>query len=340
MLAALRQQIADLLEAPPARAGVLATGIPALDAVLSGGGLPAGRLTEVVGVRGSGKTTMVREVVAGAIAARRWVAYVDASRTLSPRDWAAIGASGLLWVVRPHHAERGAWCADVLLRSGAFGLVVLDGAPALSREVGIRLTRLARESDAVFLLVQDLEERPRGQIAGSAVRLQVTERQGRGRAEESSATTRLVTVTVEKGGASQSRSVEVSCVIDVARRLCAHSEVPDRRGVATRNRRGERAGPDVPGAKRPAGAGVGGAHTAGESAAQDLHTEPGGDGGGGGGGAPSARGSTLARKRRCAEPVVRRDAFLLADAGGGGGGTRRGGARALPALGRATPGPG
>ncbi|MFN8571559.1 MAG: ATPase domain-containing protein [Gemmatimonadaceae bacterium] len=323
MLAALRQQIADLLDPPRSTTGVVSTGIPALDAVLVGGGIPNGRLTEVIGTRGSGKTTVIREVVAGAIAARRWVAYVDAARTLSPRDWAVLGESGLLWVVRPKDATRGAWCADVLLRSGAFGLVILDGVPGVSREVGIRLTRLARDSDAAFVLVQDAEERRRGQVAGSAVRLQVTERAERGRREAGGGarTSRAVTVTVEKGGANQSRSVEVSCVIDVARRLCAHSEVPDRRGVATRNRRGERAGPDVPGAKRPTGVESGPAG-------------PGGSAASSAGGTESPQGSTLARKRRCAEPVVRRDAFLLADLDGHGR-PRRGGARSHRTLGRA-----
>jgi hypothetical protein len=49
----------------------------------------------------------------------------------------------------------GAWCADVLLRSGAFALVVLDGAPMLARGVAVRLTRLAREADAAFLVLGD-----------------------------------------------------------------------------------------------------------------------------------------------------------------------------------------
>ena len=61
-----------------------------------------------------------------------WVAYIDASRTLAPRDWAQLG-DGTLWVVRPPEAVKAAWCADVLLRSAAFSLVVLDSAPPISR---------------------------------------------------------------------------------------------------------------------------------------------------------------------------------------------------------------
>lgn len=302
MLTALRQQIADLLDPPPVDASVVSTGIPALDAVLSGGGLPLGRLTEVIGTRGSGKTTVVRELVVGAIAARRWVAYVDASRTLAPRDWAAAADSGLLWIVRPTRAERGAWCTDVLLRSGAFGLVVLDGAPALSREVAIRLTRLARDSHAAFVLVQDDEERQRGHIAGSALRLQVAEKHQRRGRHGTGGVSRVVTVNVEKGSRSSTRSVEVSCVIDVARRLCAHPEVPDRRGVAKRNRRGERAGSDVIGARRPTGDGSRNSTDSSGSGAPHDSSVP--------------TGSTLAHKRRCAEPAIHRDAFLLPEPAG------------------------
>src|SRR5438067_1194886 len=83
-----------------------------------------GRLTELLGAPGTGKTTLTRRLVARALADGVWVAYVDAARTLDARDWAPLtAASGPLWVVRPAEAARGAWCADVLLRSGAFGLV-------------------------------------------------------------------------------------------------------------------------------------------------------------------------------------------------------------------------
>jgi RecA/RadA recombinase len=117
-----------------------------------------------------------------------WVAYVDATRTLAPRDWAEAearavaaaarspldrggggGEGGRLWVVRPHDPARAAWCADVLLRSGAFGLVVLDGAPPLSRAIAVRLTRLARESDAALVAVSEGIGQGFGAGAGDAM---------------------------------------------------------------------------------------------------------------------------------------------------------------------------
>lgn len=263
-LAALRQQLAVVVAPPHVGAAAIPTGFAALDRALSDGGVPCGRLTEIVGVRGSGRTTLVRQIVAGALAARHWVAYVDGARTLAPRDWAGAGETGRLRVVRPLDAERSAWCADILLRSGAFGLVVLDGGSPLPRQIAVRLTRLAREQNAALVVVSDGQAGQAGQagrtggaVVGSAVRLRVERLRG-----SRSSTSRLVAhgvtpgrtgvtrglrIVVDKGG--QHHSVEVHCAIDVARRLCAHPEVPDRRGAASRGRWGEPAGDDVPGAR-------------------------------------------------------------------------------------------
>jgi hypothetical protein len=189
------------------------------------------------------------------------VAYVDANRTLAPRDWAALGAYDGLWVVRPDAPARGAWCADVLLRSGAFGLVVLDGAPALSREIAVRLVRLARASDAALVLLT-----PDGQHAGvaGALQLRVQRAHAKRKSEPLNLTARLegkspapspaparisarhLVVTIEKGGPAQ--RVEVECAGDGTRygsdRAARHSahcvredpQVPDRRGVARRDK--------------------------------------------------------------------------------------------------------
>ena len=206
---ALRQQLAALL-APPrvGDAATIPTGIEALDHALTDGGVPAGRLTEIQGARGSGRTTLVRHLVMTAVAARRWVAVIDGSRTLAPREWAEAGDSGRLWIIRPTGADRSAWCADILLRSGAFSLVVLDGAPALPRQVAVRLTRLAREHDVALVVVGDHP------VVGSAVRLRVQRRrpqtagprpQAPGPAESP------ITIRIDKGGLQH--AVEVSCAI-------------------------------------------------------------------------------------------------------------------------------
>jgi hypothetical protein len=298
-LHALRRQLDEVIERDRPAQAALPTGVAALDAVLPGGGLPRGRLTELLGRPGSGRTTLLRQVVEHLVLAGTWVAYVDATRTLSPRDWAALGHREELWVVRPRDAQRGAWCTDVLLRSGAFGLVVLDGAPPLSRAVAIRLTRLAQDSGAALVVLGAAEQG--ATMLGGALRMRVggesTERSVERRAasgmgasglvahttrqpggasppvrwprytphaarqppdprgpDGGRAAARTIRVTVEKGGSHQ-QPVEVNCAIGVARRLCTHSEVPDRRGVAARRGGAARAdGSTGPAALAPAGA--------------------------------------------------------------------------------------
>jgi recombination protein RecA len=216
-LVALRAKLAEVVARPRAdgESAVLPTGIAALDAVLTGGGLPRGRLTELVAAPGSGATTLLWQWVAQALRLGTWAAVIDAQRTLAPADWAAFAESPV-WVVHPPAPARAAWCADVLLRSGAFGLVVLDGAPAASRETLLRLTRLAADADAALVLLQ------RGSAAstpGSALRLAV-ERPAPD----------AIAVQVRKGGAPQRVLLPAGATPPLT--MPPLGEGPDRRGAA------------------------------------------------------------------------------------------------------------
>jgi hypothetical protein len=193
-----------------------------------------------------------------------WVAWIDATRTLAPAPFTALGARFV--VIRPPDTKRSAWTADLLLRSGVFALVVIDGAPPLSRVHGVRLAQLARERDAACVVLAHhdggREVRP-SRLAGT-VRLRIaamppcapsmppsmrvlSTRRRPTRSREAVAeqpptvadASRRFVVTVEKGGNSQGRSpsIEVSSAVVMARRVCAHSEIPDRRGVARSARR-------------------------------------------------------------------------------------------------------
>jgi hypothetical protein len=220
---ALKQRLAEIEAGHRPTVGNLAetlpTGIAALDEVI--GGIPRGRLTEVIGALGAGKTTFMRRVVTTMVTSGVWVAYIDASRTLAPIDWVEVANAGGegFWVIRPPDPARGAWSADVLLRSGGFGLVVLDGAPPLTRAVTVRLTQLARAADAALVAVGGDDPGWRASALGAALRLRV-----RGGWAG-------LAVTPESH-----HLPEVQCAIHVARRLRADPEVPDRRGMARRPR--------------------------------------------------------------------------------------------------------
>ena len=247
-------ELVQLLPPPAPVAPALPTGIVSLDDALVGGGLPRGRLTELVGGTGSGKTTLARVIVEATIATHGWVAYIDAQRTLDARDWTHLGHEDGMVIIRPHDPMRAAWSADILLRSSAFALVVLDGAPTLSKAAAVRLTGLARESGAALVLLGD--RIGSASQLGGAVRLIMERRRRLSDSTNPDSTTSTIGVRVEKGGTL--RTVEVSCAIAVARRLCAHPEVPDRRGVARgpagglrHGRRGRAAAPPVHSAAAP-----------------------------------------------------------------------------------------
>jgi recombination protein RecA len=232
------------------------TGVTALDRAL-GGGIPRGRVTELTGALAVGKTALVRQVAAAVLQGGSWVAWIDVGRTLAPATLAGLGKR--LVVIRLSHAQRhrAAWTADLLLRSGVFGLVVLDEPPALSRVHGVRLAQLARERDAacVVLTSQGVGEARAGGTRGSrlagtlrlrvqlSVQLSVQPRLPASRvtaskARPDDARTNRVCIVVERGGPGlPHQSVEVDRVVILARRVCAHSEIPDRRGVARSARR-------------------------------------------------------------------------------------------------------
>lgn len=219
------------------------TGVAALDRAL-GGGIPRGRVTELTGALAVGKTALVRQLAAAVLQGGGWVAWIDVGRTLAPATLAGLGKR--LVVIRLTHAQRhrAAWTADLLLRSGVFGLVVLDEPPALSRVHGVRLAQLARERDAacVVLSSQRAGESRTGESRGSrlagTLRLRMQLRLPASRVTASDARPNTVRVVVERGGPGlPHQSVEVDRVVILARRVCAHPEIPDRRGVARSARR-------------------------------------------------------------------------------------------------------
>src|SRR5690606_4771239 len=179
-VSALRRRLEELVPTPHGGSRGVATGIADLDALLPMGGLPKGKLSEIRGHRSAGVTTVLRHITAH-VSQHDLVAYLDAGRTLRAEDFVGNRESGIgnrnggkreaksgsassghasgvvshrsptpesrfpipenLWFIRPPRPTDAPWCADVLLRSGAFALVVPDGGPPPARPTRARLAR-------------------------------------------------------------------------------------------------------------------------------------------------------------------------------------------------------
>ncbi|HWF27139.1 MAG TPA: recombinase RecA [Mycobacterium sp.] len=111
---------------------VIPTGAIALDVALGIGGLPRGRVVEIYGPESSGKTTVALHAVANAQRAGGIVAFIDAEHALDPDYAKNLGVdTDALLVSQPDSGEQALEIADMLVRSGALDLVVIDSVAAL-----------------------------------------------------------------------------------------------------------------------------------------------------------------------------------------------------------------
>jgi recombination protein RecA len=109
------------------------TGALALDLALGIGGLPRGRVTEIFGPESSGKTTLATHVVAEAQRNGGICAYIDAEHAMDPVYAKAIGVDiDELLISQPDTGEQALEIADMLVRSGALDVVVIDSVAALT----------------------------------------------------------------------------------------------------------------------------------------------------------------------------------------------------------------
>jgi recombination protein RecA len=112
------------------------TGSLALDLALGVGGIPKGRITEVYGPEGAGKTTLALSVIANAQQHGGTGCFIDAEHALD-LAWAATSGVDLerLVVCRPEHGEQALQVADLLIRSGSLDALVVDSIAALVPKV-------------------------------------------------------------------------------------------------------------------------------------------------------------------------------------------------------------
>jgi len=109
------------------------TGSIALDVALGIGGVPRGRVTEIYGPESSGKTTVALHVVAEAQRAGGTAAFIDAEHALDPTYAQALGVDiNELLVSQPDNGEQALEIADMLIRSNAIDVVVVDSVAALT----------------------------------------------------------------------------------------------------------------------------------------------------------------------------------------------------------------
>jgi len=124
--------IMRLGEAQTQRVEYISTGALTLDIALGVGGVPRGRVVEVYGPESSGKTTLTLHIIAEAQRRGGVAAFIDAEHALDPQYAARIGVSTEeLLISQPDTGEQALEIVEVLVRSGAVDVVVIDSVAAL-----------------------------------------------------------------------------------------------------------------------------------------------------------------------------------------------------------------
>ena len=117
---------------------VIPSGILPLNIALGVGGYPKGRIVEIFGPEGSGKTTVALYAIAETQKAGGVAAFIDAEHALDPRLAAALGVDiEALYLSQPDSGEQALYVLDALVRSGAVDLVVVDSVAALTPQAEI-----------------------------------------------------------------------------------------------------------------------------------------------------------------------------------------------------------
>ncbi len=116
----------------------ISTGSLGLDIALGAGGLPLGRIVEIYGPESSGKTTLTLEVIAEAQRNGKVCAFIDAEHALDPIYAKKLGVDvNELLVSQPDTGEQALEICDMLTRSGAVDVIVVDSVAALTPKAEI-----------------------------------------------------------------------------------------------------------------------------------------------------------------------------------------------------------
>ena len=112
--------------------GFISTGSIELDVALGIGGVPKGRVTEIFGPEASGKTTLALHIIANSQKEGGTVAFIDAEHALDPIYARALGVNTEeLLLSQPDNGEQAMEICEILIRSGALDVIVIDSVAAL-----------------------------------------------------------------------------------------------------------------------------------------------------------------------------------------------------------------
>jgi recombination protein RecA len=159
--------------APPVAA--IATGSLALDQALGVGGIPRGRITEVYGPDGAGKTTLALSVIAQAQQAGGTACFIDAEHAVD-LAWAATVGVDLerLVLCRPEHGEQALEVASLLIGSGSLDVLVIDSIAALVPKVELDGEMGQRHAGVQANLLSQALRKLCGPIARAGIAVVVT----------------------------------------------------------------------------------------------------------------------------------------------------------------------
>src|SRR5438552_3644339 len=150
---------------------VIPTGSLTLDIALGIGGIPRGRIVEVFGPEGSGKTTVSLHIIAEAQRMGGIAVFIDAEHALDPTYARALGVNiDELLVSQPDHGEQALEISDMMVRSGAVDLVVIDSVAALVPKAEIE----GEMGDSHVGLQARLMSQAMRKLAGSLSRFECT----------------------------------------------------------------------------------------------------------------------------------------------------------------------
>src|ERR671930_214782 len=150
---------------------VIPTGSLALDIALGIGGIPRGRIVEVFGPEGSGKTTVCLHIIAEAQRNGGIAVFIDAEHALDPTYARAVGVDiDELLVSQPDNGEQALEIADMMVRSGAIDIVVIDSVAALVPRAEIE----GEMGDSHVGLQARLMSQAMRKLAGSLSRFETT----------------------------------------------------------------------------------------------------------------------------------------------------------------------